>query len=125
MEIVLNEIGLALLLGLVALVTFLVMNLFSNSLTPKSYDQALEELKAKEKRSPEKSPKKKSKKPKRGSIVADSDDEDQTETESSLKSKRKPSLTVNLRQHVSHFNDIIKYSLTELLFFRESNELRA
>lgn len=49
MEIVLSELSLAVLLGFVAVVTVLVINFFSYGLRPeKTYDEALEELKGKE-----------------------------------------------------------------------------
>ncbi len=50
MEIVLNEYILTCLLGLVAVLTFFVMNFFRYSLTPKTYDDALAELQTNESR---------------------------------------------------------------------------
>jgi hypothetical protein len=105
MEIVLNELGLGLLLGLVALVTFFVANLFTKSLTPKSYDQVLEELKVKEKRSPEKSPKKKAKKAKKVSLGNESDDEVEQEQGQGHKPKAKANLTVQIRQQVTNLKE--------------------
>ena len=99
MEIVLNELGLGLLLGLVALVTFFVANLFSKSLTPKSYDQVLEELnKEKGRKSPEKSPRKKAKKAKKAGKADGANDSDEDEEINGSKSKRKVSLTVQVKQ---------------------------
>ena len=45
MEVVLNEVGLAVLVGLLILLAFLFANCFQAALRPKSYDEVLSELK--------------------------------------------------------------------------------
>ena len=61
MEIVLNEIGLAVLVGLLILLAFVFANCFQAALRPKSYDDVLSELKGQDGKKTPTSPKKKTK----------------------------------------------------------------